>query len=98
MGAIGARRRPGDPLVRLVDGVLGALAQLGQFATFAWRTAVGPAMARATRVQLAASGTLLVQAADAYWRREVESAFPMILPRVRTLLGEATVRRLVLSD
>ena len=61
---------------------------------FAWRTVVGPAMARATRVQLAESGTLLVRADDANWRREVEGAFPVILPRLRALLGEAVVRRL----
>ena len=38
MAGVGAPRRPSDLLVGLVDGLLGVLAQLGQFATFAWRT------------------------------------------------------------
>ena len=38
MAGVGAPRRMGDLLVGVVDGVLGALAKLGLFATFAWRT------------------------------------------------------------
>jgi phospholipid/cholesterol/gamma-HCH transport system permease protein len=38
MAQVGASRRAGDLLVGLVDGVLGILAQLGRFATVAWKT------------------------------------------------------------
>lgn len=38
MAQVGASRGPGDLLVGFVDGVLNALAQLGRFATFAWKT------------------------------------------------------------
>jgi phospholipid/cholesterol/gamma-HCH transport system permease protein len=38
MAGIGAPRRASDLVVGAVDGVLGALAKLGQFATFSWRT------------------------------------------------------------
>jgi predicted nucleic acid-binding Zn ribbon protein len=91
-----------EPASRLLSRVLPSLMARAPLTPekveFAWRTVVGPAMARATRVQLGENGTLLVRAADANWRREVEGAFPMILPRIRALLGEATVRRLLLAD
>ena len=38
MAQVGASRGPGDLLVGAVDGVLNALAKLGRFATFSWRT------------------------------------------------------------
>jgi predicted nucleic acid-binding Zn ribbon protein len=65
---------------------------------FAWRTVVGPAIARATRVQLVESGTLVVRAENVHWGREVEKAFPVILPRVRALLGDEAVRRLTVIE
>jgi hypothetical protein len=49
-------------------------------------------------VQLLESGTLLVRVDDANWRREVEGAFPLILPRLKPLLGPDAVRKLVLSN
>jgi predicted nucleic acid-binding Zn ribbon protein len=91
-----------EPASRLLSRVLPPLLARAPLTPekveFAWRTVVGPAMARATRVQLLESGTLLVRVDDANWRREVEGAFPVILPRVRTLLGDTTVRRLLLAD
>jgi phospholipid/cholesterol/gamma-HCH transport system permease protein len=38
MAGIGAPRRASDLLVGAVDGAMGALAKVGQFATFSWRT------------------------------------------------------------
>ena len=58
---------------------------------FAWRTAVGPAVGRATTVQL--KGRVLhVRANDAAWQREVERSVPLIRARLDALLGEAVVR------
>jgi predicted nucleic acid-binding Zn ribbon protein len=65
---------------------------------FAWRTVVGTAMARSTRVELLASGTLLVRTDDVNWRREVERAAAVVLPRMRALLGADVVRRITLAD
>jgi hypothetical protein len=61
---------------------------------FAWRTAVGPAIDRATRVRLVGRATLVVEAADQHWQAEVERAQPLILARLETLLGESVVKRL----
>jgi hypothetical protein len=58
---------------------------------FAWRTAVGPAVDRATTVEL--KGRVLhVRANDAAWQREVERSAPLIRARLDALLGEAVVR------
>jgi hypothetical protein len=59
---------------------------------FAWRTAVGPAMARAARVALNAEGTLVVEPVDAYWRHEIEQSLSLVRSRLDTLLGDALVR------
>lgn len=59
---------------------------------FAWRTAVGAAMARAARVTLDAEGTLLIEPADAYWRHEIEQSLSVVRARLENLLGDALVR------
>ena len=59
---------------------------------FAWRTAVGPAMARAARVTLDEAGTLTIEPADAYWRHEIEQSLSLVRSRLETLLGDAVVR------
>ncbi len=59
---------------------------------FAWRTAVGPAIERASSVRLAANGTVEVCAADVAWRRELRHSQPMILRRLQDLLGAEVVR------
>ena len=58
---------------------------------FAWRTVVGDAVARATRVNLS-NGVLWVSADDQRWLREVDLARGSILPRLNALLGAETVR------
>jgi hypothetical protein len=91
-----------DPASRLLATVLPALLARAPLTAdkvdFAWRTAVGSAMARATRVQLLESGTLLVRVDHPNWRREVEGAFPIILPRLKPLLGPDAVRKLILTS
>jgi hypothetical protein len=61
--------------------------------TFAWSVAVGPALARATTVELR-NNNLIVMARDARWQREVERARDTILARVQLLLGQDVVKGL----
>jgi predicted nucleic acid-binding Zn ribbon protein len=63
---------------------------------FAWRSAVGPQIARATRVELR-DGRLLVSAEDERWAREVERAAHLILPKLRAILGDAHVASLAIA-
>jgi len=57
---------------------------------FAWAVAVGPALARATTVELR-ERTLIVSARDGRWAREIERARETILARLQRLLGNSTV-------
>jgi predicted nucleic acid-binding Zn ribbon protein len=59
---------------------------------FAWRSAVGPAIAQATTVSWGDDGVLRVKTRDAAWRREVERSAALIRSRLETLLGEQVVR------
>lgn len=60
---------------------------------FAWRTVVGPAVARTTTVALNGH-TLRVKAQDATWRREVERSAGVICTKLKPLLGDDVVRGL----
>jgi predicted nucleic acid-binding Zn ribbon protein len=64
---------------------------------FAWRTAVGPQLARATRVELR-EGRLFVSADDPRWAREVQRAASLILPKLRALLGEEAIAELTIAS
>ena len=57
---------------------------------FAWRTAVGPAVAGATEVALD-DRTLRVRARDRAWQRELERSAAMIRTRLDDLLGAGVV-------
>jgi predicted nucleic acid-binding Zn ribbon protein len=63
---------------------------------FAWRTAVGPQVARATRVVLR-DRRLLVSADDERWTHEVERAAHLIVPKLRALLGDENVAGLAIQ-
>jgi hypothetical protein len=54
--------------------------------SLAWQVAVGPALARATTVELV-DGVLHVSARDARWLPELREARPQVLLRVQRLLG-----------
>jgi hypothetical protein len=56
---------------------------------FAWRTSVGPAIARASHAALNDAGVLTVTVADARWRREIEHSLPAVRARLERLLGDA---------
>jgi hypothetical protein len=60
---------------------------------FAWRTAVGASVNRATSVVLDGH-TLRVTARDAQWRREIEHSAGLIRARLEALLGAGVVRGL----
>jgi len=60
---------------------------------FAWRAAVGPAVGRATHVKLEGN-VLLVDTISAEWTREVSRSSPVILKRLKELLGADTVARI----
>jgi predicted nucleic acid-binding Zn ribbon protein len=60
---------------------------------FAWSIAVGPALARATAVDLT-DGVLIVRARDQRWAQEVHRNRAAVLARLQDLLGPAAVRDL----
>jgi len=60
---------------------------------FAWRAAVGAALGRATEVRLEGH-VLLVDTTSKQWSREVMRSSPVILERLRQLLGADTVERI----
>jgi predicted nucleic acid-binding Zn ribbon protein len=60
---------------------------------FAWRLTVGPSMQRVTAVRLE-DGVLVVETASTQWSAEVKRSTSVILRRLQTFLGEATVTRL----
>lgn len=61
---------------------------------FAWRSAVGQSLARATTVRLDERGVLQVGALDAHWAREVRRSSRLILSRLETMLGAGVVTRI----
>jgi predicted nucleic acid-binding Zn ribbon protein len=60
---------------------------------FAWRAAVGPALDRATAIELR-DGTLFVTARSDSWCRELERSAAAVCARLETLLGPDVIRRL----
>jgi predicted nucleic acid-binding Zn ribbon protein len=61
---------------------------------FAWRAAVGPAVARVTKISLNAEGVLQVTSSEAHWTTEVRRSSKLILARLETLLGAGTVKKI----
>jgi predicted nucleic acid-binding Zn ribbon protein len=60
---------------------------------FAWQLVVGPALARATTVDLK-DGVLAVRSTDERWIQEIRRAAPLVLGRLQDLLGADSVRSL----
>lgn len=61
---------------------------------FAWRAAVGPAIARVTRVTLDEDGTLNVTATEPHWLAEVRRSSKLIRARLDMMLGSEVVKTL----
>ena len=64
---------------------------------FAWRIAVGPAVDRATTVDLRDS-VLYVSAKDPAWQQEIKRSMPLIQERLTALLGDRAVRKIQLLE
>jgi hypothetical protein len=58
---------------------------------FAWRSAVGSAVANVTTVEIKGH-TLVVHARDEAWRREIERSAGTIRARLNALLGDQAIR------
>ncbi len=62
---------------------------------FAWRTSVGPALARAASAELREDGTLVIRVADRRWMAELNRSRTILRQRLDILLGDA-LQRLVI--
>jgi hypothetical protein len=78
------------PVQQVMPGVLTEILRKAPLTpekvAFAWRSAVGPAVDKATTVDLR-NGVLHVKARDASWQREVERSAGLIRSRLVALLG-----------
>jgi predicted nucleic acid-binding Zn ribbon protein len=85
------------PLAHAVPGALLTLLRDAPLSNgkvgFAWRAAVGPALARATSVRLEGV-VLLVDATTPQWAREIGRSSATILKRLQELLGVEAVERI----
>jgi predicted nucleic acid-binding Zn ribbon protein len=85
------------PVQQLVPDALAALLRQAPLSeekvAFAWRAAVGPAIAATTSIALH-DGVLHVRAKDAAWQRELERSARLVRARLDALLGAGVVRRI----
>jgi predicted nucleic acid-binding Zn ribbon protein len=65
---------------------------------FAWRAAVGPAVARVTSVSLGADGVLHVKASEPHWMIEVRRSSKLIVARLESMLGKGVVKKIHCPD
>jgi hypothetical protein len=83
------------PVSRFMPDALAAILRKAPLSddkvAFAWRSAVGPAVDKATTIQLR-EHVLFVRAQDSAWRREVERSASLIRSRLDALLGDDVVR------
>jgi hypothetical protein len=87
-------------VIPVADVIPGALASVLRKApltpekvAFAWRLTVGPAVDRATTIELR-DGVLYVKARDRAWRREMERSAGVIRRRLHAVLGADALRAL----
>jgi len=84
-----------EPLNRVLPAALAVLLREAPLSPgkvqFAWKAAVGPAVARVTDARLLENGVLEVTVVDPAWRREVRRLAPLIRERLMPLLGTDTV-------
>jgi predicted nucleic acid-binding Zn ribbon protein len=89
------------PVQQIASGVLGDVIRRQRPSpartAFAWSVAVGPALARATTVELR-DRVLIVTPKDARWTRELERAADTILGRVQLLVGPEVQQIHVVPD
>ena len=84
-----------DPVQTILPAALAAIVRKAPLTEekvgFAWRTAVGAAVAGATEIALDGT-TLRVRARDRAWQREIERSVATIRTRLDDLLGAGVVR------
>jgi hypothetical protein len=90
-----------DSLHSVVPGAIAALFRQGPMSQgkleVAWRVAVGDALTRVTTVRLQPEGVVEVQPVDQRWHKELKRSSSMILTRLIGLLGEDSVRRIIVK-
>ena len=90
------------PVRELIVGSLGDVVRRQPMSSaklkFAWETAVGTAIARATEVTVDADGILHVRADSEHWRREIGRSRIVIKRRLAELLGARTIKRLSIQS
>lgn len=64
---------------------------------FAWRLAVGPAIAKATTVRLSSGGTLHVKTDSPAWIDAIQKSAGMIRSRLGHFLGDEAVKSISYS-
>ena len=64
---------------------------------FAWKLAVGAAIARFVTVSLDSGGTLTVISTHALWSREIGRSRPVIARRLDDVLGSGVVKRIEIT-
>jgi hypothetical protein len=83
------------PVHRVIPHALAAVLEKAPLTpekiAFAWRMAVGPAIDKATTIELQGR-ELRVRVKDQAWQREVERSASLICARLRELLGDGVVR------
>lgn len=86
------------PLQSFTSGVLAEIVRRQpaskERTNFAWQLAVGQALARATTVELK-DGVLTVRALDERWIREIARARDRVLGKMRQILGEDQITKMV---
>ncbi len=84
-----------QPVSHFIPGVLAQIVRQAPLSAgkveFAWRTAVGPALARTSGVRLE-GGVLLVDAQTPQWAAAITGSSRIILTRMQALLGDEQVR------
>jgi len=90
-----------DSLQAIVPRVLTELLRQGPMSQgkleIAWRAAVGDALSRVTTVRLQPGGCVEVLASDARWNHELKRSASVILTRLKGLLGDDKIARLLVS-
>jgi hypothetical protein len=71
---------------RVLEEILRKAPLTPEKVAFAWRSAVGATVDKATTIELR-NGVLYVRARDASWQREVERSAALIRSRLTAILG-----------
>jgi predicted nucleic acid-binding Zn ribbon protein len=88
-------KRPAAPLSGALDELVAALGIPGVAALVRirsrWEEVVGPLLAGRTNAAELRAGTLTVEVENHAWAQELQFSHPLMLERIRAILGEAVV-------